>query len=195
MILIIPIFAYLVIIVGIIFFSNKVLKNKSIEKRKRNCRWIIIFASILFPILGFLYFSFLFGIALDDHYDVKKGTFLWYATMDNKTITEFPIQEPIENKTYNKIGGDGPNIATGWKIEYESKANIETLTKKIVEYIESEGYKLKTVDETQFYWKGKNKKDEMNILYAGSNATGESLDLLFHRQKNGTTRIECSIVW
>src|SRR5690606_14270866 len=114
-----------------------------------------------------LYFSYLFGIALNNHYNVKKGTFLWYATMDNKTITEFPVIEPIGGETYNKIGGDGPNIATGWEIEYESRADIETLTEKFVEYLKSDGYELEAVLETQFYWTGKNKKNETNRLYSG----------------------------
>ncbi len=167
--------------------------TESVQRRIK--RWIIGSAVVLFFPIGLLYFSYLFGIALDDHYDVKKGTFLWYATMDNKTITEFPIIEPIGDATYNKIGGDSPNIATGWEIEYESKADIETLTEKFVEYLKSYGYELEAVLETQFYWTGKNKKNETNRLYSGSNEKGESLDLLLQRQNNGLTTIECSIVY
>jgi hypothetical protein len=170
-------------------------KTSAEPVRKRIKRWIIGSAIVLFFPLVLLYISYLFGIALDDHYDVKKGTFLWYATMDNKTITGFPVIEPIGNVTYNKIGGDGPNIATGWEIKYQSRADIDTLTKEFVECLKSDGYELKAVDETQFYWTGKNKKNEMNRLYSGSNEKGESLDLLLQRQNNGTARIECSIVY
>ncbi|MBT2557429.1 hypothetical protein J7E24_06500 [Hymenobacter sp. ISL-91] len=115
--------------------------------------------------------------------------------MDNKTITEFPVLGLIGNVTYNKIGGDGPNIATGWEIKYESRADIETLTEKFVEYLKSDGYELEAVLETQFYWTGKNKKNKTNRLYSGSNEKGESLDLLLQRQNNGLTIIECSIVY
>jgi len=170
-------------------------KNKSIEKRKRNRRRIVITSLILFPILGLLYFSFLFGIALDDHYDVKRGTFLWYATMDNKTITEFPILEPIENAIYNKIGGDGPNIATGWGVEYNSEKSTEVLSSNIIDYLKKDGFELSEVNETQYYWTGRYKMNESTKLFSGFNKKGESLDLLIQRQVNGTTRIECTIVY
>jgi hypothetical protein len=195
MILIVPIIAFIATVIGLIFLSNKILKNKDVSKRKRNRRWIIISSSILFPILGFLYFSFLFGIALDDHYDVTRGTFLWYATMDNKTITEFPILEPMGNATYNKIGGDGPSIATGWEVEYNSKKDTENLSSTIIEYLKSDGFELSGVNETQYYWTGRYKANGNTKLFSGFNKKGESLDLLIQRQDNRTTRIECTIVY
>jgi len=195
MILIVPIIVYLAAVVGLIFMSNKVLKNKGVEKRKRNSRWIIISSSIIFPILGLLYLSFLFGIALDNHYDVKRGTFLWYATMDNKTITKFPILEPIKIATYNKIGGDGPNIGTGWGVEYNSKKDTDNLSSTIMEYLKTEGFELSVVNETKYYWKGRYKTNENTKLFSGFNKKGESLDLLIQRQDNGTTRIKCTIVY
>jgi len=66
------------------------LKRKDEFIRTQVKKWIIGSAVILFFPLGLLYLSYLFGLALDNHYDVKKGTFLWYATMDNETITDFP---------------------------------------------------------------------------------------------------------
>ncbi len=53
---------------------------------------------------------------------------------------------------------------------------------------------MKSVEETQYFWSGKNHKDEMNVLYAGLNEKGESLDLLLQRQGNGLTKIECVII-
>jgi len=195
LIIILPILLYLTVVISLTLMVKYLFKTNTESVQRRIKRWIIGSAVVLFFPIGLLYFSYLFGIALDDHYDVKKGTFLWYATMDNKTITEFPIIEPIGDATYNKIGGDSPNIATGWEIEYESKADIETLTEKFVEYLKSYGYELEAVLETQFYWTGKNKKNETNRLYSGSNEKGESLDLLLQRQNNGLTTIECSIVY
>lgn len=195
MIIIIPILLYLTFVIGLTLIVKNLFKTSTESVQRRIKRWIIGSAVVLFFPIGLLYLSYLFGISLDDHYDVKKGTFLWYATMDNKTINEFPVIEPTGGATYNKIGGDGPNISTGWEIEYESRADIETLSEKFVEYLKSDGYKLEAVLETQFYWTGKNQKNETNRLYSGSNEKGESLDLLLQIQNNGLITIECSIVY
>lgn len=165
------------------------------RKRKKSRKWIKISSILLFPILGLLYLSYLFSIALENHYDVQRGSFLWYATMDNQTITEFPIIKSIDGyTTYNSIGGDSPNIGTGWEIAYTSKEEREILTAKILQYLNEEGYQLKEVNETQFYWKGKHKKSDSNQLYSGANKKGESLDLLFVNYGQ-STKIECSIVY
>jgi hypothetical protein len=137
-------------------------------------RWIIGTSVVLFFPLGFLYFSYLFGLALDNHEDVKKGTFLWYATMDNKTIKNFPVFESVGKIKYNSIGGDSPNISTGWEIEYESKSEIEYLTDRLTEYLKNEGYKIKGVNEPQYNWKAGVKKNGTNELYSGS-TTGEKV--------------------
>jgi len=195
LIIILPILLYLTVVISLALIVKYLFKTSTESVQRRIKRWIIGSAVVLFFPIGLLYLSYLFGIVLDDHYDVKKGTFLWYATMDNKAITEFPVIEPIGGATYNKIGGDAPSIATGWEIEYESRADIETLTEKFVEYLKSDGYELEAVLETQFYWTGKNNKNETNRLYSGSNEKGESLDLFLQRQNNGLTTIECSIVY
>jgi hypothetical protein len=194
MIVFLPIIAYVLIVFGLMFLSNKILKNKTIEKRRISRRWIIVSASILFPILAFLYLAFLFGIALEDHYDVKRGTLLWYATMTNRTITEFPIVEPSVSATYDKIGGDSPSISTGWAVEYYSNKDEETLSSTILNYIKTKGFELSEQNETQYYWPGKYKKDKHTKLFAGVNKKGDALDLLIQRQGNGTTKIDCTIV-
>lgn len=195
MIILIPILLYLILIFGLIWIVDFSFKTKPENIRKRIKKWIKVLVIILFFPLVLLYLSYLFGLAIDDHYDVKKGTFLWYATMDNETITEFPVFEANGKVKYNSIGGDSPSIATGWEIEYTSKTDIETLTNQIVEYLEKEGYEIKEVKETQFYWTGKNKKNGTNQLHSGSNEKGESLDLLIQSLGNGLNKIECSIVY
>lgn len=171
------------------------LKRKDKFIRARVKKWIIGSAVILFFPLGLLYISYLFGLALDNHYDVKKGTFLWYATMDNKTITDFPVFESVGKVTYNSIGGDSPNVGTGWEIEYESKSDITLLTDRITEYLKNEGYEIKSVIEPQYNWKVDVKKNKTNELFSGSNDKGESLDLLLQKQIDGLTKVECSILY
>ncbi|MCI4670483.1 MAG: hypothetical protein MRZ79_20270 [Bacteroidia bacterium] len=185
----------MILVFGLIWIVDFSFKAKTENISKRIKRWIKVLAIILFFPLILLYLSYLFGLSIDDHYDVKKGTFLWYATMDNQTITEFPVFDVNGKVKYNSIGGDSPAISTGWEIEYTSKTDIKTLTNQIVEYLEKEGYEIKEVEETQFYWKGKNKKNETNQLYSGSNEKGESLDLLVQNIGSGLIKIECSIVY
>lgn len=195
MIMIIPIIIYCLLVLGIILFTNKSLKDRATPFRKKIRKRIISISVILFFPLLFFYFSYLFGLALDNHYDVKKGTFLWYATMDNNTITDFPIIKSKSRVTYNSIGGDGPSIGTGWGIEYVSEEENQILVKKIIDYLKSEGYEIMEVTETQYYWTGKNKKNKTNQLFSGANEKGESLDILFEKQVKNLTKIECTIVY
>ena len=149
MILLIPILLYCLLFVGLILLFNKLILRKSELKRKKKTRKIIlIIGSVLFPICLLLNFSFLFGIALDDHYNVKKGTFLWYATMDNETITDFPQIDPVGEATFNKIGGDSPSISAGWEIEYTSRMNVDNVFPTIKKYLNEKGFKLKATKET-----------------------------------------------
>ena len=195
MIILIPILIYIVFTIALTLGVSFLLKRKDEFIRKRVKKWIIGSAVILFFPLGLLYLSYLFGLALENHYDVKKGTFLWYATMDNETITDFPVFEPVGKVTYTSIGGDGPNIGTGWEIEYESKLDITFLTDKIAEYLKKEGYEIKSVSEPRYNWKVDVKKNETNELFSGSNDKGESLDLLLQKQIDGLTKVECSILY
>ncbi|MEZ4848441.1 MAG: hypothetical protein R3B93_07455 [Bacteroidia bacterium] len=189
MILIIPVLACILLVAGLMYLARRISRESGkIERR-------IFFTSLaLFLVLGFFYFSFLFGIALNDHHDVKRGTFLWYVTMDNPTITEFPVIFPNGEVVYNSIGGDSPNIGTGWEIEYESIAGYQELIHEIVEYLESEGYEMREVDKTQYYTVGKYKKSESITLFSGTRKNGGGLDLMIKDGKNDVRKIVCSII-
>ena len=192
MILLIPVAIYSILILCLILAVNFLLEERTAKFRKRVRKWILITSFILLFPLGFIYFIYLFSIAVENHYDVQKGTFLWYVTMDNRTITQFPIIEPSGKVTFNKIGGDGPSIATGWEIEYLSSNDIESLEAEIIPYLKKEGYDVEKVEEVQFH--GRGKKNESNQIYFGRNEKGESLDLEL-RRTGDLTKIECSIVW
>ena len=194
LILLIPIALYIVSTTILIWIVGFAIKSQNTKARKGVKKWIVITSVILFFPLGFLYILYLSGLALENHYDVKRGTFLWYATMDNETITNFPIIEPAGEVRFNSIGGDSPNIGTGWGIEYESAESIKPVSKQLIQYLRSEGYNIQPVERTQYYWIGRHEKSENNELYSGSNEIGESLDLLIERKDNESTRIECSIV-
>ena len=196
MILLIPLFAYCILVLGLIFLLNWILKSngKEIQLRKKVRKRVITSLLILIPIIGFFYLSYLFGIALDNHNDVKKGTFLWYATMDNETISEFPLIEPIGNVTYNSIGRDSPSIGAGWEIEYESKKSSAELIPLLKKYLLQEGYELKEVNEPECSWKNYQKNDSM-LLFAGVSKKGECLDLTIEIKANGNSDIEVMILY
>ncbi|MFK7972027.1 MAG: hypothetical protein AB8F95_16790 [Bacteroidia bacterium] len=137
----------------------------------------------------------LLALAIDDHYDVKRGTFTWWATMDNTTITSFPVHEPKEEVTYHAIGGDSPSIGTGWEIEYSSHASPSTLAAIIIPYLKNEGYQMEKVAQTQHYIIGQHHKSDRKTLYSGVDAKGQSLDLLIDSVAHNTTVVDCSIVY
>lgn len=141
-----------------------------------------------------MYLSLLFSIALDDHYDVKKRTFLWYATMNNKTITEFPLVAPIGNITYNSIGGDSPSIGAGWEIKYKSKKNSKELAPLLRDYFLKEGYPLEEVNESTCSWKKYYKSDSI-LLFTGVSKKGECVDLMIKLKANGNSAIEALILF
>ena len=193
-VLFLPIVLYLVII-RMLILAVKVRFKYNLALRDRIKKWIKIGGGILFIPLLLLYLSYLFSLAIDDHYNVKRGTFLWLVTMDNRTITSFPTIAVQGEVSYNSIGGDAPSISTGWEIEYASEASKSALTQEILVYLEQRGFELEEVGETQYYWTGKNKKNDMNQLYSGSNKKGESLDLMIQSFGVNSHRIECSIVY
>lgn len=194
MILIIPILAYILLIVGLILISNRILKNKEAERRKRNRKRIIITSLILLPIYGFICFLLFLRIGFNDHYDVKKGTFLWYITMNNKAIKEFPLIEPIGNVTYNSKGNDyKPNIVSGWEVEYETKKSSAELIPLLKKYFLKKGYKLKEVSKPECSWRNYHKNDS-TLLFAGVSKKGECLDLTIKILVNGNSNIEALIL-
>jgi hypothetical protein len=151
---------------------------------------------ILLPILVLLLFIFIyvFSISFENHYNVRKGTLLWYITMDNQTITKFPEIKLNGKVTYNSIGGDSPSIAKGWEIVYTSNEDIEKITEEILEYLKNREFTMSEVEQTEYYWIGRHKRDEMNRLYSGVNKKKEEgLDLALFLQENGMTIIQCTI--
>ncbi len=158
------------------------------------CRTLIVIGSIiLFPILSFLYFTYLFGLALDDHYDIKKGTFLWYATI-NEVITEFPVIEPDGEVTYHHIGGDSPGIAGGSGIVYESRESSKKVIPLLKDYLLKEGYTLEIVNKTKCGW-AKDFRNNTTLLFAGISKEGGCLDLTLEIKSNGNSEIEALILY
>ena len=195
MIFLVPLLLYVALTIGLVYFFSWQLKDSALQLRRKVAKRTIFSALLLFPFLGFFYVSYLFGLALEDHRNVQPGTFLWYATMDNSAITDFPQIEPIGQVRFGSIGGDSPNIGTGWEIEYTSEAKPELVIQQITDYLQQAGYDLEAVDQTRYYWIGKNKKSNTNVLYSGSNEKGEALDLYIQKMSSNRVEIECSIVY
>jgi len=190
LIILLPILIYLTIIIGLIYLSNKVFKSNRTKKTAR--RSIGIPAIILFPILLLYYFSVLFNIALEDHNNIKKGTFLWYVTMDDKTITEFPIIKQIGEVQYNSLGGDSPSISAGWEIEYLSSINYENSTNKIIPYLNLKGYQLHQTKEPIYTYNID--KNSPTIIYKGRNKEGKTIELIIQELDKKKVKVKCTIV-
>lgn len=191
-VIIIPVILYSLLVYGLIRLSKHKLKNEGEEKIKKNKKRIIRYSSILFPILFICYMIFLFGLSFEEHH-VSKGTFMWYATMDNKTIRKFPLIEPDGEAYYASLGGDHPTIAGGWKISYASKKDMEDLTPIILSYLEDSGFAIEEVLENGKQWQTFD-KSETNRVYTGHSKKGEGLDLLFYNDMEGRACLSCVIV-
>lgn len=196
----IPFIIYIFFIIGLVYLTNYIFKSKVERVRKKIRGWIIGIGVFLFFPLGFLNFIYHLSLAFEDHNNVKRGTFLWYATMDNKTITEFPTINVKGDVKYNKRGGDNPNIGGGWEIEYESTENTETLRSNLLDYLKSENFNLLEKSSTEFkYWKVKDQENGKLLLYFGSKKKKYSslkthLYLMIQELKNGRSKIKCAVI-
>ena len=191
MIIYIPILIYILAVIGLIFLLRKVCKNNS-----KVIWWAYLTFGVLFPILFVLYILFLFGIGVESHYNVKKDTFLWYATIDaDKTIVDFPQIQPIQNVVFNNVGGDSPSIAGGSEIQYQSSADYNSLKKEIMDYLTSQEFEIKEVSEADFYWYVTNIRSDKKGFFTASNKKGEQVYLSLQLNKKSVTSVECAIVY
>ena len=172
----------------IIFFDFLFKKNK--QKRKIR-KWTIGLTIGFFIPITVLYLLFVVVSRFDRHYDVQKRTLLWYATMDNKTITQFPVIKPTKKAIYNSLGGDSPEIGAEWEIQYISEEEKTILSNEILNYLKKEGFKIKQVENPKNYWKENNKSIKS---YLGSNKKGESLKLLLIEQNDNLIKVNCEII-
>ena len=95
--------------------------------------------------------------------------------MDNETITNFPLLEISGNPTYNKIGGDSPNIASGWEIKYSSEASKEVLESKVLKYLNNSGFKITSSTDSQYGWEGVSNKGEGLYLSISGNTISSTI--------------------
>lgn len=151
---------------------------------------IILSGIVILCLFSLLY---IFGISTEAHYDVKKGTLLWFITMDNKTIKSFPIIQPTDNVKYNSIGGDSPSIAAGWEVEYTSEKNFESLVVDIRSFLIDQGFNIEPTDKPECSWRNYKTNDKIK-LYKAVSEKGECLDLTLIKT-NDKTKIEVLILY
>jgi hypothetical protein len=174
------------LVLGLIFISNKISKRKQVKDRNR--KWIIRLSFILGPVLGILLIFLLFNTVLNDNYNVKKGTILWYSTMTNSTVTEFPIIAPEGQASYNSLN-DGGTGFVGWEVEYTSTKKNEELLPLLKNYLLEKGYKLEKVKEPKYSWNNYH-SDSSTTLIAGFSKKDKCLDLTIKKLANGNSHVE-----
>ncbi len=155
-----------------------------------------VFKVFLFFVTAFLLticcFLYAISVSWDDHYDVKRGSILWYFTMQEETITDFPIIEPYSKPKYNHIGGDAPGISIGWEIEYWSEADTTKLLSEIIPYIQRKGYKVKRINETGC--SGNDIKASDNIIIFSGSKDYQCLELIIDSSEKDYSKIEAIIL-
>ena len=100
---------------------------------------VAVIATPLVAIAGLLCFcAFVFSLA-DKTFDVRRGSFGYYALLGS-TIRNVPLIEAEGEPTFRFRGGDGPK-PTEAEIAYVSRAEAARLEAEIARYLEARGYK------------------------------------------------------
>jgi len=148
---------------------------------------------VLFPIFFVVFLWYGSGMSFDTHYDVKKGSWMWFMRMDNKIINNFPIIEPIKRAEYNDIGGDNPNIGAAWSVEYISNENHQELLIQIKKYLEKSNIKIYSSTEAQCWFTWNDKLDK-EYFYKDMNYKKGCLELKITELENGKTDVKFYVV-
>ena len=148
--------------------------------------------SISFGIALFL-LGFGFSIAFNNHYDVKKGSLLWYMGID-KQIRSFPLIHPSTQAEFTHIGGDSPNISGGSKVEYESELGLEELIPQIKAYGESAGFYLEPLEVEKSFSAPRGMSNDSHIRVFGGSNQVKRLEVLFEQTNERNVRIE-AVIW
>lgn len=194
MIYVLPIVIYILLILIIYFLTKHNSRSKTQDFGGKIGKRILITSVILFLPLASLYFSYVDKLVHDNQYDVKKWTFVWYATMDNKSITQFPLIGLTGEVVYNRYGIDRKDIGSGWEIKYESRKSSNELIPLLKDYFLKEGFKLEIVDQARCTY-NTHRTNEFTLLFAGVSDKGECLDLTIKLKENGNSEIEALIVY
>ena len=187
---------YYAIFIGLLLVFKIIIKPDPRDQRSFFEKGLIYTSvSILaFPLYITIASVCFIGDASDDHYNVKRGSLLWYSVMNNPTITNFPQIEPAGEVKFHHIGGNSLSIAMGWEIEYEAKRNFEYLFPIIKNYLNDEGYTLKEVEEAPCRNWRNYKRSSGTFLYSGTVSPEDCLGLMF-KQKDSTILIKASIIY
>ena len=177
---------YLIIFLGLrIYFEFNIKQNH--DKKYKFFKRLIQISNvgfILFPILFVRFFWYALGVSCETHYDVKKGSWMWFMRMENDIVNDFPIIEPIGREKYNDVGGDNPNIGAAWSVEYVSRKTKQDLMSIINEYLSKKGIKITELLKSPCrIWREK----ENAVYYTNINGfDGNCLELEIEESENGT---------
>jgi hypothetical protein len=130
---------------------------------------------------------------MESHYNVKKGGLMWFMTMDDLVITDFPIIENTNAPHYDWVGSDSPSINGGRQLSYNSLADENELETVIIKYLNDNKFTLEKTKEPNCNWSNY-REDEIGIRYTGVNDKGECLDLIIRINKLNVVRVEVSII-
>ncbi len=185
------VYSFLFILIYILIRIYLIRYKKSLPHFfRKNFLKVSLFLLPIFLIFSYLYVSFRL---MESHHNINKGSLLWFITMDNSVINDFPIIENMNTPKYNWIGSDAPSINGGWELEYNSLANIELLESKILNYLEHKKFKLKKTKEPNCNWSNY-EEEEIGVRYTGINEKDECLDLVFKFNKLNMIKVEISLI-
>jgi len=126
---------------------------------------------------------------MNDHYDIKKGSFYWHILLSDE-IKEFPIINAIDQPKYDHLSGDG-NWLDAYDLEYKSKSSLNELIPEFYNFFIKKGFTFEKSKSPRC-----NHLLEYNngVLFTGISDKNYCLDLLITEPEYNSVKIEVSII-
>ena len=169
----------LVVLISIVFIKKKRFR-------------IILLGSVTLMILIFSPFlikkhlQWNFWFYASNHYSIKEDTLLWYLTIKDSELYNFPIIESVKETSFNYLADSNQGFIV-CEVEYKSNESYDTLINKI-----NDGLKLTYNSQVKFsstscpsMWDGR--QTLMDTLYSAKISNNDCINISL--EKDGDSSI------
>ncbi|GGD08102.1 hypothetical protein [Hyunsoonleella pacifica] len=91
---------------------------------------IILITLIFSPVIVKNYKYWNFWFYGSNHYSIKENSFLWYLTIKESEVCNFPVIKPLNEVSFNYLGESNQDIIV-CEVEYKSNESYNTLINEI----------------------------------------------------------------
>ena len=113
-----------------------------------------------------------------DHYEVKRGSLVWFILLKNTSLSEIPVVKPNNTPKYS-YSIDSPHIEYFLDMNYESKMEINEVVSTVITKLAQNEFEIYSGRANCGEWAWRNNNDLNKIEYNGRSSKGECLYLEF----------------